>query len=573
MGLSLSAALAELHRVGLIHRDIKPSNIIFVNGVPKLADIGLVTDAAESGSYVGTEGFIPPEGPNSPQADVYGLGKVLYEVSMGKDRLDFPEPASELDALPDREVLRELNSIPLMACQPDRRARYASAASMHAELELLRSGRSIRKRRRDERRLRWLVAGGIGVALLLVVTLGVERVMEWRSLALQGRSTLIRPGLSGRIQPRPAGLPDSLIDLSAVYTAPLAERWYPGPEANTLKSLPTGRQTLAGTEFHVRGLVQLSGREIGEYGADMYPSRAGWIRVGRWAQRMHFLHGAVSEVADGMKIGSYRVHFNTGREWEVPLVYGENVRALWQPRELSGSVTSGVVAWRGQNPATEEREMELRLYKFVWENPWPQEEIVAVELTSAGANAAPFLVALTVDEAPINSTQKRISASLAELIQHAAPAFAELQPSEAADSGAWTSLRLNSSPAEIGGRYYDGFRFTVPPDAPADLVWGFQPNSPFFDSWFIQPLTGSIKVGFEDWYHVGAGHSTNHGEALVVQFLSGRKLDPGRDYFVWFGADVAKAVDMKVKLTFPEAGLVDPNRPETLLRVLSTGLA
>jgi serine/threonine protein kinase len=78
LGVSLSAALAELHRVGLIHRDIKPSNIIFVGGVPKLADIGLVTDAAESGSYVGTEGFIPPEGPNSPQADVFSLGKVHF---------------------------------------------------------------------------------------------------------------------------------------------------------------------------------------------------------------------------------------------------------------------------------------------------------------------------------------------------------------------------------------------------------------------------------------------------------------------------------------------------------------
>ena len=45
-----------------MHRDIKPSNIIFVNGVPKLADIGLVAAANEARSYVGTEGFIPPRG-------------------------------------------------------------------------------------------------------------------------------------------------------------------------------------------------------------------------------------------------------------------------------------------------------------------------------------------------------------------------------------------------------------------------------------------------------------------------------------------------------------------------------
>ena len=95
LGLTLNLGLAHLHRAGLIHRDIKPSNIIFVGGVPKLADIGLVIETSEARSYVGTEGFIPPEGPNSPQADLYSLGKVLYEAGMGKDRKDFPEPFTQ----------------------------------------------------------------------------------------------------------------------------------------------------------------------------------------------------------------------------------------------------------------------------------------------------------------------------------------------------------------------------------------------------------------------------------------------------------------------------------------------
>ena len=54
LGLALSQGLAQLHRHDLVHRDVKPFNIIFVNGVPKLGDIGLVADVEEARSYVGT---------------------------------------------------------------------------------------------------------------------------------------------------------------------------------------------------------------------------------------------------------------------------------------------------------------------------------------------------------------------------------------------------------------------------------------------------------------------------------------------------------------------------------------
>jgi serine/threonine protein kinase len=75
IALSLTTALEHLHGHGLIHRDIKPSNIVFVEGVPKLADIGLVATLDATMSVSGTPGYIAPEGSGTPRGDIYSLAR------------------------------------------------------------------------------------------------------------------------------------------------------------------------------------------------------------------------------------------------------------------------------------------------------------------------------------------------------------------------------------------------------------------------------------------------------------------------------------------------------------------
>jgi len=140
IGLALCSALQHLHERQLVHRDIKPSNIIFVEGTPKIADIGLVAElgsSAEEMTRLGTEGYLAPEGPGTPSADLYALGKVLYEISMGRDRWQFPEFPTTLAARPDQDSLRQLHEIILTACETDPAHRYQSAVEMHAALTRL----------------------------------------------------------------------------------------------------------------------------------------------------------------------------------------------------------------------------------------------------------------------------------------------------------------------------------------------------------------------------------------------------------------------------------------------------
>ncbi len=165
LGASLAEALDDLHSHRLTHRDIKPANIIFVDGRPKLADIGLVASVGQC-SYVGTEGYVPPEGPGSAAADVYSLGKVLYEIAMGKDRLDFPELSTGIDAHPDKPRLLALNQVLLRACAGDPVARYRSAKELHADLAALERGQAPR------RRIPW-------VRLLAIPLLCAGAVLAW----------------------------------------------------------------------------------------------------------------------------------------------------------------------------------------------------------------------------------------------------------------------------------------------------------------------------------------------------------------------------------------------------------
>lgn len=135
--VDLCSALQHLHERQLVHRDIKPANIIFVEGRVKIADIGLVARIVnEPGAMtrLGTEGYLAPEGPGTPLADVYALGKVLYEISMGRDRWQFPEFPTTIGTRPDQADLRRLHEIILTACEDNPTHRYPSARALHQAL-------------------------------------------------------------------------------------------------------------------------------------------------------------------------------------------------------------------------------------------------------------------------------------------------------------------------------------------------------------------------------------------------------------------------------------------------------
>lgn len=181
LALDVVSGLARLHECGLVHRDVKPGNIIYVEGRAKLADMGLVSKGGEGRTFVGTEGYIPPEGPGSEAADLYALGMVLYEAATGYPPDKFPKVPPEWfadDACPES---LEFHEIVLKACEGAKEQRYRRAGEMQADLAYLQSGQSIRKMHALERRVRgWRIVGWVA-AIAIALAVATALVANWRT--------------------------------------------------------------------------------------------------------------------------------------------------------------------------------------------------------------------------------------------------------------------------------------------------------------------------------------------------------------------------------------------------------
>lgn len=96
-GAQIASALAEAHSLGIVHRDLKPSNVMVTRHGVKVLDFGLAkmlsaTAITETNAIMGTPAYMAPEQVDhqepTPATDLFALGLVLYEMSVG--RLPFP---------------------------------------------------------------------------------------------------------------------------------------------------------------------------------------------------------------------------------------------------------------------------------------------------------------------------------------------------------------------------------------------------------------------------------------------------------------------------------------------------
>ena len=150
----IGSALAAAHRQGVIHRDLKPANILLdEEGNAYLSDFGIAktmrlqADVTATLGIIGTPAYMAPEQVQgetlTPQADIYSLGVLLFEMLSGQHpfrgsstaELFIKHLTAPLPLLGEirPDLPAELDRIIERATAKDPAARYADAMALVAD--------------------------------------------------------------------------------------------------------------------------------------------------------------------------------------------------------------------------------------------------------------------------------------------------------------------------------------------------------------------------------------------------------------------------------------------------------
>jgi WD40 repeat protein len=294
-------------------------------------------------------------------------------------------------------AMRHPDRVTALAYAPDGSTLLTGCADRRVRLWDVKTGRELHGFAGDTEAVRAVAFAGDGRRAFAA---GDDRVVRaW---------DLPKPALEP--MPDPPPVPPAAKDLAFIDLQPKANCNLDAKFTGSPRKLPKGEQVLGGVPFKIgEGFIQLGKTSIPAFPPNRpveMPDKVEGVKVGWAFATLHILHatdfgGAKANepwyVADGTRIGEYRIHYEDGVEKAIPIVYGVDVRDWW---DSSRSVTGGKVAWEadtGLASVSTGAPIRLRHYLTTWKSPRPDIKVVSIDYARKNMVVAPFCVAMTTE--------------------------------------------------------------------------------------------------------------------------------------------------------------------------------
>jgi serine/threonine-protein kinase len=214
-----------IHASDMVHRDLKPENILMDGQIPKIADFGLARSSrlkpvTQSMDVKGTAHYMSPEHffdfrKADHRADIYSLGKILYEAIDGKiDKKMLPLKTASL-ASTETPFFQKLDEIISEATAEKKEDRYDSVDKLSKALSNIINGLSNEasieisakpKQLSFLNKAKWIWTG-VAVAILSVAAMTV-----WHFMGDPGKGLIPREMTGNAIKDEPqAKLDENMI--------------------------------------------------------------------------------------------------------------------------------------------------------------------------------------------------------------------------------------------------------------------------------------------------------------------------------------------------------------------------